>query len=304
MSFGKDSPAPPPAPDYAGAATATAAGNLDAARLASKANRVNQYTPYGSLIYQNHLDGDPDRWNSTVNLSPAGQQLFDLDQATNVRLGNLAQKGLGFVEDTLSKPFDWGNVAAAPVNPGMTAQNAIMARLQPQLDRQRDQLRTQLMNQGFSQPTGSGPNPGWDAAMTEQNQRENDLLSQAALQGISLDTAARQQGIQEEEFRRTEPLNILNAVRSSAPVTMPQFQQTPQQATVPGPDYLNAANAGYQGSLNAFNAEQARNSSAMSGLASIGGGLLSSGMFGNPFGFGGGAPKWGSLGYGGGFRLG
>ena len=41
----------PPAPDYTGAAQATAAGNLEAARATAAANRVNQYTPYGSLEY-------------------------------------------------------------------------------------------------------------------------------------------------------------------------------------------------------------------------------------------------------------
>ena len=45
------SPPPPPAPDYAGAAQATAAGNLEAARANAAANRVNQYTPYGSIEY-------------------------------------------------------------------------------------------------------------------------------------------------------------------------------------------------------------------------------------------------------------
>ena len=50
MGF-KSSSAPPP-PDYAGAARATAEGNLDAARANIAANRVNQYTPYGSLEYQ------------------------------------------------------------------------------------------------------------------------------------------------------------------------------------------------------------------------------------------------------------
>lgn len=47
----KDSPSPPAAPDYTGAATATAQGNLEATRAAAAANRVNQYTPYGSLVY-------------------------------------------------------------------------------------------------------------------------------------------------------------------------------------------------------------------------------------------------------------
>jgi len=49
----------PPEPDYRGAAEATAAGNLEAARAAAAANRVNQVTPYGSLTYSNsgrHLD--------------------------------------------------------------------------------------------------------------------------------------------------------------------------------------------------------------------------------------------------------
>lgn len=42
---------PPEAPDYTAAANATAAGNLDAAKYATEANRVNQYTPWGSLEY-------------------------------------------------------------------------------------------------------------------------------------------------------------------------------------------------------------------------------------------------------------
>jgi hypothetical protein len=50
MGGGKGGGAPPP-PDYAGAAAQTAAGNLEATRAATKANRVNQITPYGSLTY-------------------------------------------------------------------------------------------------------------------------------------------------------------------------------------------------------------------------------------------------------------
>lgn len=42
---------PPPPPDYAAAANATAAGNLETAKYTTQANRVNQITPYGNLIY-------------------------------------------------------------------------------------------------------------------------------------------------------------------------------------------------------------------------------------------------------------
>lgn len=47
---GKGGSAPPP-PDYAAAAKQTAAGNLEAARAATAANRLNQVTPYGNLTY-------------------------------------------------------------------------------------------------------------------------------------------------------------------------------------------------------------------------------------------------------------
>src|SRR5690554_6023493 len=39
----------PKTPDYAGAAKETAAGNLEAAKYATQANRANQYTPWGSI---------------------------------------------------------------------------------------------------------------------------------------------------------------------------------------------------------------------------------------------------------------
>lgn len=49
--MGGKSSAPPP-PDYEGAARATAQGNLEATRYATEANRINQFTPYGSLTYR------------------------------------------------------------------------------------------------------------------------------------------------------------------------------------------------------------------------------------------------------------
>lgn len=81
------------------------------------------------------------------------------------------------------------DVARMPVNAGMTGQNALMARLQPQIDRERQQYETQLRNQGL---VAGGE--AYGNAMTIQGQRENDLKSQAALYGINLDLGANQQG--------------------------------------------------------------------------------------------------------------
>jgi len=84
---------------------------------------------------------------------------------------------------------DMSGVARMPVNAGMTGQQAIMNRLQPQLAQQSAATAQQLANQGIT--------PGSEAynnAMREQQQGQNDLLSQAALQGIGLDMSANQQG--------------------------------------------------------------------------------------------------------------
>lgn len=81
------------------------------------------------------------------------------------------------------------NVAQMPVNAGTTGQAAIMSRLAPQLERQQKFTAQNLANQGLV--------PGGEAyknAMLDQSQQQNDLLTQAALQGINLDTAANQQG--------------------------------------------------------------------------------------------------------------
>jgi hypothetical protein len=94
----------------------------------------------------------------------------------------------------LQGQLDTSQLAAMPVNAGMTAQQAIMSRLDPQLQRQRSQLETQLANQGLARG-----GEAYNAAITEQQQQENDLRTQAALQGISLDMGARQQGLGEAQ---------------------------------------------------------------------------------------------------------
>ena len=87
------------------------------------------------------------------------------------------------------RSLDLSDVAKMPVNAGMTGQQAILSRLQPQIQQEKAALDQQLANQGIT--------PGSEAynnAMRTQGQQANDLYTQAALQGINLDTAANQQG--------------------------------------------------------------------------------------------------------------
>ena len=94
----------------------------------------------------------------------------------------------------LQSRLDTSNLAQMPINAGTTAQQAIMSRLDPQLERQRAQLETQLANQGLVRG-----GEAYNEALKMQGQQENDLRTQAALQGLSLDMSARQQGLGEQQ---------------------------------------------------------------------------------------------------------
>jgi len=324
----------PKAPDYAAAARETAEGNADAARIAAKANRVDQYTPYGNLTYFNPTSNqfnesayntalasyqndlakynqdmkaqqgqkfqqqltkptaptreqfmtgyDPDRWAMRVDLAPEQQQLLDAQNQTSLGLASLQNKGLDYVSNMLSKPFDQDALPAQMVNAGETAQDAILRRLQPTLDRQDEALRSRLQNQGIT--IGSD---AYGSEMFNQSQRNNDLMLAAAIRGIDVGNQARQQAIQEQSFFRNEPLNTLNAVRTGAQVTNPSFTNVPQQQTTAGPDLLSAANMQYGADMNAYNADQAAFGGMMGGLFSLGGAALGSPWMGKAMGFGG-----------------
>jgi len=172
----------PQAPDYTAAAEKTAAGNLEAAKYATKANRVNQYTPYGNLTYEEKPDGT---WSQTQTLTPQAQATLDKQMALSDKYADTASQGFDKVQGLLSNPeLDQSQLPARAMNVGQTAQEAIMSRLQPQLAQQEEALRTRLANQGIT--LGSD---AYGKEMTAQGQRGNDLQLQAALQGISLDQA-------------------------------------------------------------------------------------------------------------------
>src|SRR5699024_323381 len=56
----------PKTPDYAAAARETAQGNLDLAKYTTEANRINQYTPWGSLTYTNDREFDQEAYDAAM----------------------------------------------------------------------------------------------------------------------------------------------------------------------------------------------------------------------------------------------
>jgi hypothetical protein len=266
--MGKQS-SPPPAPDYAGAANATASGNLTAAQAASAANRVNQVTPYGNLDYsQTGADqyGNP-TYTATTSLSNIGQQLLDQQNNASIGLGTSINSQLGNVQNTMSQPFN-PNLPQVGINAGQNYQDAAMQRLQPQIEQSREALNTSLANSGI--PVGS---EAYRRAQVAQGQKENDLLAANTTQGFNTGLAANQNAFNQQLTQYNMPLNTLSALRTGAQVQNPSFINAPQQATTAGADLLGAATATGNYNLGASNAANAATSSMNSGLMGIGGSL-------------------------------
>lgn len=336
--YGKSDPPPPP--NYTAAAQATAQGNLEATRAATQANRINQYTPYGTLTYSQTPTGqydydaynkalsdyntslskwnssggrqsggvindalsgimghmlppgsisqgysgpqpvapkledfqkyDPDSgWSQTMTLTPQAQAALDQQLALNQKYGEVANIGFDKARQIFENPqLDVGALPERAINVGQTAQEAILSRLNPQLQQQDEQLRTRLANQGIT--LGSD---AYNRELNLQGQRANDLQMQAALQGINLDQANRSAALQEQAYLQDRPLNLINALRTGNQVQAPQFQQFAQQQTTAGPDLLGATNAQYNAAVQANNAENAATSGMMSGLLGVGMGI-------------------------------
>jgi hypothetical protein len=302
----------------------TGADNLNLAKIATTANRANQYNPYGSLTWEKGAT-DYDPWTQRVNLSASGQRLLDEKNRQDLAYAQAATKGFdatkGLFEnpniDTSKMPefsgVDVNALARAPINPGTTAQEAMLSRLNPSLANDEELLRTRLANQGIG--LGSA---AYSREMGLQGQRGNDLRLQAAAQGISLDQAARQQGLneqlaiaglnsgqraqmlQEAYTKQSRPLDLINSLRTGSQVQNPQFQSYAQQNAVQqnavqqggvqqggvqqqftgGPDLLGAVGDQYNAQLSGVNARNAATAGMIQGIGSLAMAGATGGLFG------------------------
>ena len=267
----QDAPAAPAPIDYAAQAKAQGAANVETAIKQGYINNPNVYSPAGSQL----VTFDPSTNQPTVrqSLTPTAQSTFETQQRVQQLLAKLGETGTATAQDVIGKPFaptgtagqelqtrlDTSALARAPVNAGMTGQEAIMRRLQPQLERQQASMENQLANQGIT------PNSeAYRTAQTQAAQNRNDLLSQAALQGIGLDTQARATGFNEQQSQmaaqnaaqqqelsrqlamRGQPLNEISGLLSGSQIQMPQFQSYQAAQVAPPPIFAGAQAQGQQ----------------------------------------------------------
>lgn len=327
--MGKKAPKAPTPPDPIKTAEAQGAANAEVARVNQAGSMVDQYTPYGSLIYT-PIGGD--RYRADVQLSPQQADLENRNYLMDRDMLHYAQEQLGRVGNVLASPMDTSRLPGyAPVRNLTTAQNVVdfagapqakdtqyyadqlMQRQAPQFQRQRDDLRTQMINQGIREGTEA-----WQRGMDDFNRGQNDAQLAAQLAagqeqsrqyGISSDQAAyqnnlrgmqlgeherayqaqltadnyqnqlRQAQLQEQAYLRQLPINEISALMSGAQVQGPSFVNTPayNQAQTP---LAESVYGSYQGQLNNYNtAMQSRASMTQGLMGLIGAGAKAGAMY-------------------------
>lgn len=105
----KSGPAAPAAPDPMKTAQAQGQVNKETAIAQANLNRIDQYTPEGSLTYQQtgtNADGTP-RYSQTMQYSAGEQAKYDQANKIALELGGLAGDNISRVAEAQSKPFTY-----------------------------------------------------------------------------------------------------------------------------------------------------------------------------------------------------
>lgn len=251
----KPTPSQPAPPDPTKVANAQSAADLRTATGNAWMGNANEVNPYGSVTYtqsgsqvipgdgsKNSVDQTVPQFTRTVSLSPAEQAKLDLQNKTQIELNQVGYDQTKKIGGLLSTPMDRGDITPDWVtNLGNTdyegarksVEDAMYARLNPQLDRDRDALESKLVNQGFAR--GS---QGFNDEMDSLNRQSNDARNQVTLasgqeqsrlaglaqQAGSFQNNARQAALQESLALRNQPINEITSLLNGGQVNMPQFQ--------------------------------------------------------------------------------
>jgi len=261
-------PTPPPAPDYIGAANATAAGNLANAQDAAAANRPNQTTTYGNLTWSQtgtDAQGNP-IWSVNQSLSPEQQQIYQgQSQLSQGALGT-ANNWMNNLSGTTGQ-VDMSKLPGYGINPGQNYADAMMQQLQPQLQRDQASLNQQLANQGI----GIG-SEAYNTAQQQQSDAANRARLQAITGGMNTGLAANNQAFNQAATNQQMPVNLINALRSGSQVQNPNFVNlNASQATTPGADIMGATQSLGNYNNNVYNQQVAQQNAMTSGLFGLGG---------------------------------
>lgn len=248
------------------------AQQADLATGTNTADKLAWYKNTGRYIADGDWIKDPDKWTSTITLSPDQQALLDSRTKQNSALNwagdslaNQAMLNTIYPMDISDVPGLIYNVdSATGMGAWDRATDLIRQRQNPQLDAQQSALDTKLANMGLT--PGS---EGWALQQRQFGQQRNDADIAAQLAGLQaqeqfygqalsnagLNNQTRQQSISERADLRSLPLKELQQMRSTASLTNPSFSQPGMQQLTAGADLSGAGQSQYGAAVNAANAQ-------------------------------------------------
>lgn len=283
-------PKAPPAPDPVATAAAQSGANRDTAITQARMNMTDQVGPDGSLTYDkigdeqftDSLTGatyNVPRYRATTALSESGARTQGINNQTEENIATIGRDQSARIGSLLGTPINFDSLGAAPLPTDFSAdrqkyEDALMQRLNPQIERDRSSLEAKLVNQGLR--AGS---TAYNDAASELGRNANDARLGAILNAgteqsrmFGMASTARQQGIQELLTARNQPINEISALMSGSQVSLPQFVNTPQ-TQVAGTDYQGAVYNSYNGQMDAYKQKVAGQNAMMGGLFGLAGTL-------------------------------
>lgn len=269
-ALGLSSPKQPKAPDYTSLANQQAGLDKATAQDLTKANRPTQNAPGGSINWSQ--DPTTGQWTQNLSYSPSVQAGMDNASA----LAAKQQTGL-LNQGSFQGP---ASVGAYDPHAGDAVADAyyhsVMDRAAPLQQTQRDQLTTQLRQQGLTPGTEA-----YDASMKNMLNSQGDVNTTAAQNAVGAGyTEARniygaQLAGQQQDYNQASTDYARPWDTASAATTMQNNQYTPQFAgfgTATGYAPANVAGAAQQ-------QYQAASGTASNSSGKLGG-LLNTGMKG------------------------
>jgi hypothetical protein len=232
-------------------------------------------------------DFTTDNWSQNIQFSPSQQALFDSNNSIQTGLNRTAEDQLGRVSQGFQQGFDTSGLGSRvnSVNGGQGYEgtrdavvNALLARQQPLFDQDRSRAENSLTNSGITKGTDA-----WNREMDRLGRQETDARNaaflaggqeQSRLAGLDLNAAqfqnqARGQGVTEQAFLRSLPLNELNALRSGSQVGLPQFPGYATTGTGAGGSALQGGLAAGNAANQAYATDTASQNATYAALATV-----------------------------------
>lgn len=259
-------PSAPPAPDYAGAATAQGAANKDAALASGMLSNPNVTNPYGTqtVTYTN----DPATGNPVPNVNqtyaPEQQKIFENDQALKQKLGLLGLGAADIAGNTINQPLDFNGRFGTQAQGRQGVVDAMMSRYDTDAGIRKDQINSDLIARGI--PQGS---KAYEVEMDRLSRGRNDALQQATIASDDKAMNERRQAITELLAERQVPLNEISAFRTGSQINPLQFSNVQGQNVGAAPVFAATNAAGNYG-MDQYGINTGSYNNMMSGLFSVG----------------------------------